>query len=239
MDKQQADSLLKEVKDSYEIIADHFNQTRYRDWPEFAVFKKYIKSGDKVLDAGCGNGRLYDSLQELKIDYQGVDISSKLIKTARSKFPKAKFAVADILTLPFTDQQFDVLLSIATLQHIPSTKYRHQVIKGFYRVLKPAGHLMITVWNLAQDKMNRELNSLPPADVIKRETEQIKDVYRPWKNPEGQVLTKRYLHGFSRPELEQLVSSEKFKIVESFYAKKGAETEPKQAYNLCLIAKKQ
>ncbi|MFH1598585.1 MAG: class I SAM-dependent methyltransferase [Patescibacteria group bacterium] len=239
MDKRQADKILKQVKDNYETIADHFSQTRYRDWSEFAIFKKYIKSGDKVLDAGCGNGRLYDSLQGLGISYTGVDISPRLIRKAQGKYPKVKFKVGDILSLPLADQQFNVLLSVATLHHVPSTGYRGQVIKDFYRVLKPGGYLMITVWNLAQAKMNEQLRNLPADDIIRREAEEIKDVFRPWKNPQGEVLTKRYLHGFGQVELERLVSSEKFKIIESFYAKKGKKTDQKQAYNLCLIAQKQ
>lgn len=238
MDKQQAETILKQVKDSYEIIADHFSQTRYRDWPEFAVFKKYIKSGDKVLDAGCGNGRLFDYLKELEVEYQGVDISPKLIDKAKSKYPEAKFEVADILSLPFADQQFAVLLSIATLHHVPSTEYQKQVIKDFNRVLQPGGYLMITVWNLAQEEMNKALSKLPVGDIIKKENGQIKDVLRPWKNPQGQILAKRYLHGFSQSELEQLVSSQGFKLIESFYLKKGRKTEVKQGYNLCLIAQK-
>ncbi|MBU1148594.1 class I SAM-dependent methyltransferase [Patescibacteria group bacterium] len=238
MNKKQADKILTEVKDSYQIIADHFSRTRYRDWSEFAIFKKYIKSGDKALDAGCGNGRLYDSLQELDIEYQGVDISSKLIDKAKNKYPEAKFEVGDILSLPFADQQFDVLLSIATLHHVPSSKYRKQVIEDFARVIKPGGYLMVTVWNLAQREMNKELGNLPPADIINKDGDQIIDVMRPWKNPQGEVLAKRYLHGFSQQELEQLISSSGFKIIESFYAKRGKKTGPNQAYNLCLIAQK-
>ena len=47
MDKRQADKILTEVKNSYEIIADHFSRTRYRDWSEFTIFKNYIKDGKK------------------------------------------------------------------------------------------------------------------------------------------------------------------------------------------------
>ena len=238
MDKLQADNLLKQVKDSYEIIADHFSQTRYRDWPEFAVFKKYIKSGDKVLDAGCGNGRLFDYLKELKVEYQGIDISPKLIATAQNKYPKTKFKVADILSLPFIDQLFDVLVSIATLHHVPSTEYREQVIKDFYRVLKPGGYLLITVWNLAQTEMNKELNNLPSTYIIKKDSCQIIDVMRPWKNPAGQVLAKRYLHAFSQTELEQLNEKNGFKVIKSFYWQKDKIADSKSGYNLCLIAQK-
>ena len=238
MDKRQADKILTEVKNSYEIIADHFSRTRYRDWSEFTIFKNYIKSGDKVLDAGCGNGRLYESLKELKIKYIGIDISPKLIKKAQSKYTKVKFKVADILKTPFPDQQFNVLLSIATLHHTPSVDYQKQVIKEFCRVLKPSGYLMITVWNLRQKDFQARLKKLPAELIMAKEDQVITDVFWPWKNPQGQVLTKRYLHGFSRAELAELVSLENFQIKEIFYSRKSEESDEKQGYNLCLIAQK-
>ena len=226
------------MKDSYEVIADHFSKTRYRDWSEFAIFKDYIKSSDKVLDAGCGNGRLYDSLQELGISYLGVDISPKLIAIAQEKFPQVEFQVADMLNLPFPDQQFDVVLSIASLHHVPSKKLRQQQIREFSRVLKSNGYLIITVWNLWQKHYRSELFKYTRQKLFGQSKLDFGDIYWRWKNPQGEVLTRRYLHGFSRPELEKLVRQSGFKIIKSFYSKKGQTANKWTAYNLCLIAQK-
>ncbi|PIX02803.1 SAM-dependent methyltransferase, partial [bacterium (Candidatus Gribaldobacteria) CG_4_8_14_3_um_filter_42_11] len=44
-----------------------------------------VKDGDKVLDVGCGNGRLVKAFENKKISYLGVDNSEKLIKLATNQ----------------------------------------------------------------------------------------------------------------------------------------------------------
>jgi len=238
MKEKQAKQILEQVRKSYDSIADHFSQTRYRDWPEFSFFKQYSKSGDKVLDAGCGNGRLYASLKEMQVDYTGIDLSPQLIKKAKSKYPQAKFSVADVLNLPFTAEEFGSVISVATLHHIPSSEFQDQVIKQFYRVIKPGGYLMLTVWNLKQENFQQKIAQLPPKNIIEQKVGKVKDIWWPWKNSQGKVLTKRYLHSFSQTELEKLVNRNGFVIIKSFYSQKGEITDKNQGYNLCLIAQK-
>ncbi|MFH1192254.1 MAG: class I SAM-dependent methyltransferase [bacterium] len=40
---------------------------------------KYVKNGMKILDIGCGNGRLLQALENRGIEYVGVDNSRNLI----------------------------------------------------------------------------------------------------------------------------------------------------------------
>ena len=84
MDRQTQKNLLTLVKSSYEEIADQFNQTRKKHlWPELIELTKEIKTGDKILDIGCGNGRLLEAFGNKKVNYLGVDNSEKLINLAR------------------------------------------------------------------------------------------------------------------------------------------------------------
>ena len=130
MDRQTQKNLLTLVKSSYEEIADQFNQTRKKYlWPELIKLTKEIKTGDKILDVGCGNGRLLEAFGDKKVSYLGVDNSEKLINLARenqkSKIKNRKFLVGDILDLgKIPEVNFDYVFSIALFHHLPGNDLR-------------------------------------------------------------------------------------------------------------------
>jgi ubiquinone/menaquinone biosynthesis C-methylase UbiE len=143
MDQKYAKYLLEKTREDYNLLAEDFSRTRSVVWEELKLLGKYILPGDKILDLGCGNGRLLQILGEKNIEYFGVDNSEKLIKIAKEKYlhppqvfgtqkfgrARINFQVADALNLPFSDNFFDKVYSIAVLHHIPSTEFRLQFLK--------------------------------------------------------------------------------------------------------------
>ena len=84
MNKKLALEKMRITKETYELIGSEFSDTRESVWPEMErLVKKYIQRGDKVLDVGCGNGRLLKVLEG--VEYLGVDGSEVLIKEAKKK----------------------------------------------------------------------------------------------------------------------------------------------------------
>lgn len=69
------------------------------------LLRQYITPEDKVLDAGCGYGRMSQYFDEEK--YTGVDFSPDFIGIARDLYPDKKFEIASLKELPFEDKQFD------------------------------------------------------------------------------------------------------------------------------------
>lgn len=68
------------------------------------ILAKYIGSSDKVLDAGCGYGRLKAMLPDCGL-YRGIDVSPELIERARHLVPpymsaSEVFRVGDLRYLP-------------------------------------------------------------------------------------------------------------------------------------------
>jgi len=57
----------------------------------------------KVLDAGCGYGRMSEWFD----DYLGVDFSPDFIEWAKELYPDKKFEIADLYKLPYKDKEFD------------------------------------------------------------------------------------------------------------------------------------
>jgi ubiquinone/menaquinone biosynthesis C-methylase UbiE len=163
MDEQIARQLMEKVKHDYESIAEDFSQTRQNPWQEFSLFESFLHPSDRVLDLGCGNGRLLDFLHGKIADYTGLDISQKLLQEARKKYSHGHFLVGDMLSLPFPDAFFDVVFCIASLHHIPSRDFREKVILEIKRVLKPQGFFILTVWNLWQLKFLKYFPFIVPS----------------------------------------------------------------------------
>lgn len=223
MEQELANELVEKTKNDFNLIAKEFSQTRYCLWPELADnFQGFIKEEDKILDIGCGNGRLLDLFKKKKIDYVGIDNSEGQIKEAKAKYPKKNFLVADALKLPFDNNVFDKVFSVAVFHEIPSLELRKQFLKETKRVLKENGLLFLTVWDLRfQLSLILKYSFLK---MIGRSKLDWKDVFVPWGKK-----AQRYYHIFSKREITRLVKKAGFSIIKIGIAKKG---------NIYLIAKK-
>lgn len=226
MKQKIAQEILQKNKTDWEKIAEKFSDTRHNIWPELISLTKYVKNNDKILDLGCGNGRLCQLFQNRPVEYIGIDSSHKLINLAKKQFDKAIFKIGDALNLTFKKEQFNVVFVIAFLHHIPSKRLRLKVLKNCYDVLKPGGFLILTVWNLWQPRLLFKYKIFP----IK------KDVYIPFKLPDKKIM--RYYHAFTVSELKKLIKKADFKIINSYFVKGKLRTNWRKGFNLVVIAKK-
>jgi SAM-dependent methyltransferase len=73
-----------------------------------------IKSGDTVLDIGCGLGGFYNFLiaSGIKVKYIGIDINTRYIDECKRRFPEASFFVGEIHQ--FSDIACDYVVSSST-----------------------------------------------------------------------------------------------------------------------------
>jgi tRNA (uracil-5-)-methyltransferase TRM9 len=210
MDLDFAKSILEKTKENYNLIAKEFSATRREIWEELNFLFEDLKEGEKVLDLGCGNGRWYKIFREKKVDYFGIDNSKKLIEIAKENFSEAKFFVGDALNLPFQDNFFDKVYSIALLHHIPSEDFRIKVLKEAKRVLKPGGILILTCWKIHQLREILALLKYTFLKLIGKSKLDFKDIFLSWGKK-----TLRYYHCFSKRELENLVKKVGFEILDS------------------------
>jgi 2-polyprenyl-3-methyl-5-hydroxy-6-metoxy-1,4-benzoquinol methylase len=217
MTKEQADAILNLVKRNYNEIAAAFDATRKKEiWPAIRKFAAEIKDDDKVLDAGCGNGRLLEALRDKKITYLGIDNSAELIKAAKINFPEREFREADILDLNnVSESNFDHIFCLAVLQHIPSRELRVKFLKNLAARLKPAGNLIVSVWNLRQiPKYRRMIWRNYWRLIFRRHKLEARDLIFPWKDSAGKIVSDRYYHAFTARELRRLGAATGLKISE-------------------------
>lgn len=106
-----------------------------------------VRSGQRILDCGCGFGgtiaHLNDRLQDL--DMVGLNIDPRQLEVARTNFyPKhgnrAEFIEGDACALPFDENSFDLVLAVECIFHFPSRLRFFQEVR---RVLKTGGTLAI------------------------------------------------------------------------------------------------
>lgn len=177
-------------------------------------FVEYMKDGWKVLDLGCGNGRLINSLDEKKVDYLGIDSSDELVKIAREKFPKNKFEMMNMESLSLPDDKLDAVFSIASLHHMPNIKSRLLALSEACRVLNKNGYLFITVWNLWQPKYRKYIWKNLSNMIFKRSRTHFGDTFIPWKDSARNVLAERYYFAYTLNGLKKDLKSTGFEIVE-------------------------
>jgi len=224
MDKRYAEYLLLKTRNDYDQIAKEFSSSRAFLWKELIPLADHINPKDRVLDLGCGNGRLYSLLKSKNIEYIGVDSSRELIKIAKEENQEGnpKFLTVEALSLPFPDNYFDKIFSIAVLHHIPSEEFRLKFLEEIKRVLKPKGLLILTVWNLWQKKnFSWFLIKYTILRIFGKSKLENRDIFYPWKDFEKRTLVHRYFHCFKRKELDKLIIKAGFNIKEIGFLSRG------------------
>lgn len=229
MDRDYAQYLLDKTRQDYNTIAEGFSSTRRFVWRGLESLYDYALPGEKVLDLGCGNGRLLQIFKEIDVDYTGVDSSEKLIEIAKKTYPNTKFEVADALNLPFPSNHFDKVYSIAVLHHIPSHELRKYFLEGVRRVLKPEGLFILTVWDVWRWRNFKKIFKFVLLKLIGRSKMDFKDIFVPWQQD-----CQRYVHCFSKKELIRLIKKSGFEVKETGTLKVSESKEK----NIYIVAEK-
>ncbi len=226
MEKEYAEYLLDKTKRDYSLIAEEYARTRNFTW-DIENLEQYAVSGEKVLDLGCGNGRLLEILKGKDINYFGLDGSEELIEIAKYNYPQAKFFAGNALNLPFPKDFFDKVFSVRVLHHIPSKEFQARFLGEVGRVLKSQGLLILTVWYLCglSNKRNLLLTMRNVfLKIIGKSRLDFGDALIPW----GKKVI-RYYHYFTKKRLKKLAEESGFKV-------KKIWTTP---FDIYLIAEKQ
>ncbi len=111
----------------------------------------------KVLDAGCGCGRISALIAQKGHEVVSIDYSERPIEFAKMFVPEAKFYQVDLRELNKKDELqnvFDVTISVDVLEHIPPD-YHQQVISNLAATLNGNGLLIIAVPSIHRVPINK------------------------------------------------------------------------------------
>ncbi|HMK21098.1 MAG TPA: class I SAM-dependent methyltransferase [Terriglobales bacterium] len=132
--------------------AKEWNATLYHQisapqvsWGKKVLSRVSLRGNERLLDAGCGTGRLTRDLLEALPRGQVValDVSQNMIDAARTYLApdfagRVDFVCCDLLDLPF-DGEFDGIFSTASFHWV---RDHDRLFRNLYRALRPRGWLI-------------------------------------------------------------------------------------------------
>ena len=227
VDAETVNQLIKLNRKFYSQFSADFSDSRSSERFNIEPFRKFLANDIRLLDAGCGNGRLAGTLERagFSLDYLGIDGSSELVAFAQKKNAtlrnvRVQFRVVDLTAPRWSEtlrdaSPFDVSVSLAVLHHIPSFELRAQVLREIRALLKPRGVFIMSNWQfLNSERLRKKIVSWREIATSDSRPE-TNDYLLDWKRGGTGY---RYVHLVDENEVEQLANASGFEIVEQFNA---------------------
>jgi ubiquinone/menaquinone biosynthesis C-methylase UbiE len=147
------DELREQTRGAYNVVAAEYAamipDTSFEAHLDLAMVDQFVRlvgarPSRRVLDAGCGAGRMVAHLQSASphLEVTGVDLSEEMIALAQQAHPTVRFVQADITDIPFEAQEFDAVLAWYSIIHLPPAQL-HNVATEFARLLAPGGLILL------------------------------------------------------------------------------------------------
>jgi ubiquinone/menaquinone biosynthesis C-methylase UbiE len=144
--------------DRYEKEAIDYDQNRYTTHPYWIFFNKVqtrcfekilnAKKSERILDVGCGTGRITEFLLKKGYLVSGVEPAQNMVEVCKEKLncfnPLIK--KGDIENIPFKDNSFDKVYTMHVLFHLPKSVIKAGIAE-MYRVVKPEGKIYLDFSN--------------------------------------------------------------------------------------------
>jgi SAM-dependent methyltransferase len=197
----------------YRTTADEFDQTRGKPWPGWERLLPHLESPLRVLDVGCGNGRLglflRDHVGDLR--YHGIDNNPALLAKARESLPEAIFEERDIVERPPQQGSYDLVALFGVVHHIPGMAQRRDLLAMLAQRLNPGGILAFACWRFYEvDRFRQRI--VPWPDEIQVEQH---DYLLDWRRGEAAL---RYCHYVDDAEHAALVAATGLAEIETYRA---------------------
>lgn len=103
------------------------------------LIKQFHQRPGKVLDVGCGAGKLLEELNQFGWQAEGVDT---ILSQGRRRGLKLKKADLQTQPLPYPTGHFDLVVCLDTLEHMSDDR---RLTNEMARVIKPKGIVIISV----------------------------------------------------------------------------------------------
>ncbi len=135
--------LTQKIRNDFDLIALHDQEGWDHNNHYHRFLLKQLPAQCKTaLDIGCGTGEFSRLLAKRVERVVAIDLSSNMIEVAKQRsrqFLNIDFQAADVLQWEPVAEQFDVIVSIATLHHLPVESF----LPNLKAALKPGGRLVI------------------------------------------------------------------------------------------------
>lgn len=107
-----------------------------------SVTRKWLPSGGRILEGGCGLAWLAWRLHLLGYHVDALDYASRTIDFLKEQVPEVNPVLGDVMALPFEEGSFDGYWSVGVIEHF--YEGYQPILAEAARVLKPGGFLFAT-----------------------------------------------------------------------------------------------
>ena len=118
-------------------------KNRYIDVVQKLALGEWYPGGSRVLDLGCGAGRLLGWLSEKSPFVVGLDISEGMLRAAGRQGGKRPFVLYDGGRLPFRDEAFSAIVSVGVFQDLIGDEEYQALLAETVRCMEPGGGLYL------------------------------------------------------------------------------------------------
>ena len=159
------DRARSEVRAAYSANAARIEAKGFRDNPTYLATKALVDwdlledldlERGAILNVGC-----FEPIDEMHFAHRvrswtAIDVNPDAIEVARrillhelapGLVERIHLRVEDATRMTFPDASFDIAASFSTIEHIPGSENRRAALREMIRVLRPGGHLVVTVPN--------------------------------------------------------------------------------------------
>jgi SAM-dependent methyltransferase len=138
------------VRRSYDEIAEDYaarigEELRYKPLDR-ALLEALLEGAGPapaVADLGCGPGHVAGWLSARGARVVGIDLSPRMIAIARRDHPDVEFREGDLLELPAAGAEFDALLALYSVIHLPPGDLAASFAE-MRRVVRPGGEVLVS-----------------------------------------------------------------------------------------------
>ena len=156
------------------------SEKRFSHPLSLAWMQQHVGLQERVLDLGCGYGRVLDQLSVAGYhNTVGTDFSKNMLVRCRSRYPQLTLVLNDGRTLPVRDRSVDAVLLFTVLTCIPGDDDQRALLAEITRVLRPGGILYIS-----DLLINSDMRNLARYD---RDADEL-GVYGVFQHPEGAIV---------------------------------------------------
>ena len=152
-----------------------------------------INKQSKILEAGCGLGRVVKYLHDLGFqNVWGIELNEEAVAYTNREFPELRIVAGDLLGMDmiFGADSFDYVLSFGVVEHFPSGL--EDPLKAIWRVLRPGGIAIVTVPSLNTIRRIVDLVDRSRHYVNPRRNALVRKVFR--KKPLSGRMSREFLY---------------------------------------------
>jgi ubiquinone/menaquinone biosynthesis C-methylase UbiE len=168
----------------YDLVMAFLTLGREKKLRRVTLDLAQLKTGDKVLEIGCGTGTLTLAAKArvgASGEATGIDIAPEMIAVAGRKAARKgadiSFQLGNIENIPFPDHRFDVVICSFMIFHMPDA-VRRKGLKEIYRVLKSGGQLFVIDMALPEKPWQRRFVQMHLGHMMQHDVRELAPVLK-------------------------------------------------------------